>query len=151
WALTAKPPLALTAGVALLALRQWRPVALAIGLSVVTTLLVWPWLGENWVSDYLSMLSNYNEVKADPLFAWSLGPTYMSSLRSMLSLYLGVPDNLSSGVALLLWVPAMALIAIRGPLRSGLVAFHGSWPLAVLAMLLLGPHVNATEDVALIV
>jgi hypothetical protein len=129
WALTAKPPLALTAGIVLLALRQWRPVAVAVGMTAVTTLLAWPWLGWNWVSDYLSML-----------FAWCLGPEYMSSLRSILSLYLRVPDDVSSRVALLLWLPALALVAWRG-----------SWRSAVLAMLLLGPHVNATEDVALIV
>ncbi|MGL4551101.1 MAG: glycosyltransferase family 87 protein [Gemmataceae bacterium] len=140
WALTAKPPLALTAGVALLALRQWRPVAYAVGLTAVTAAAVTPLLGAGWVGDYVTLVTRYNEVTGDPLFAWSIGPAYMSGLRSVLSLYVGVRDDVSSRVAGLLWLPALALVAWRG-----------SWASAVLVMLLLAPHVNSTEDVALIV
>ena len=54
WALTAKPPLALTAGAVLVGLRQWRPLIVAAILSVCTTLAVTPLLGLNWAGDYLA-------------------------------------------------------------------------------------------------
>jgi hypothetical protein len=86
------------------------------------------------------MLGHYNVVNADPLYRWCLMPDYMCNLRSVLSIYLRVPDDLSSRIALLLWLPALALVAWRG-----------SWRSAVLVMLLLTPHVNSTENLALLV
>lgn len=139
WALTAKPPLALTAGVALIALRCWRPVLYAVVGAVVSTLLIWPLLGPGWVGDYVHMLTHYTKATADPLFAWSLGPEYMSNLRAMLSLYLKLPDEASSRITSLLWLAALPLVAWRG-----------GWRTAILTMLVLGPHVNSTEDLALI-
>jgi hypothetical protein len=140
WALTAKPPLALAAGAALLSQRQWRPVVYAAVMAALTTALAGPLLGRRWITDYLDMLSHYNLVTADPLYRWCLMPDYMCNLRSVLSLYGGVPDDLASRIALLLWLPALALVAWRG-----------SWRSAVLVMLLLTPHVNSTENLALLV
>ena len=52
WALTAKPPIALVAITVLCGLRRWRTLFAAGILTIVSTLIITPWLGANWVSDY---------------------------------------------------------------------------------------------------
>src|SRR5262249_38508872 len=51
WTLTAKPPVAVTAGAALLATGRWRVVALAAVMIVVSTVALRPWLGAGWTGD----------------------------------------------------------------------------------------------------
>ena len=69
WALTAKPPIALLAAVALLAVGHRLVVLLAVLFTVVSTLAITPWLGPGWVHDYLFMLRHYNAEQADVAFA----------------------------------------------------------------------------------
>lgn len=149
WALTAKPPLALTAGVALLVCGRLRIVIGAVLLTVVSTVILWPWLGPGWVRDYVEMLTRYTGDTADPTFAWSLVPGYMSNLRAVLVEYLGVPDGVASRVSSVAWLIALALVMVGGKVWSW--SASTTWSAAILALLLLSPHVNSTEDLALVV
>ncbi|MFM7148232.1 MAG: glycosyltransferase 87 family protein, partial [Gemmataceae bacterium] len=45
WAFTAKPPLAITAGLALLLIHGWRPILVTFGLTFISTAIVTPWMG----------------------------------------------------------------------------------------------------------
>jgi hypothetical protein len=147
WALTAKPPVAVTAGAALLATGRWRPVGLALVLTLLTTLALTPWLGPAWPEDYLRMITRYDHERADPAFAWSLRPGYMSNLRVILNLDLGVSDPVASRVSAGLWGFALAGILVAGlGLRCNPVRV---WAWALLAFVLLCPHVNQTEDLHL--
>jgi hypothetical protein len=149
WLLTAKPPVAVTAGVGLLACRRWRPVGLAALMTLLSTLALTPLLGSGWVSDYLQLVSRYNAERADPAFAWSLVPSYMSNLRAILNLYLGIADGTASKIGSLLWAASLAglmVVAWKRYLTPG-----KAWFLAILAYVLLAPHVNFTEDLHLYV
>jgi hypothetical protein len=143
----AKPPLAVTAGAALLATRRWRPVAFALVLTLVTTGALTPWLGLAWPEDYLQLITRYDHERADQTFAWSLQPGYMSNLRVILFLYLGVSDPVASQLSSGLWGFALGGILLAG-LRFG-CASSRVWAWALLAFLLLCPHVNQTEDLHL--
>jgi hypothetical protein len=148
WLLTAKPPLAITAAVALVARRRWRPVVAAIVLAAVTTAVVSPWLGTRWVPDYLNLLRHYDRVHLPPSFAWSIVPESMSNLRAALSADVGLGDDTSVAISEAVWVASLvALVAVAWsrPLHGGLV-----WSLALLAYLLFCPHVSASEDIGLV-
>jgi hypothetical protein len=146
WALTARPQLAITAGVALLAARQWRPVLLALALALVTTALLTPLLGSRWVTDYFTLISHYDRVTAPDAFRWALVPDHMNNLRALLTT-LGVPDDMSSKVSTAVWlltlVGVLASALLRG-LPPALV-----WGACVLLQLLLCPHVNTYELILL--
>src|SRR5438034_1077910 len=90
WLLTAKPPIAATGGLALLARRRGRSVAGAAGLTLVTTLALTPWLGTGWVRDYLHLLGSYDRVGLPSAFAWSIVPQSMSNFRAALHPDLGL-------------------------------------------------------------
>lgn len=148
WLLTAKPPLAVTAAVPLLVQQRWRPVALAVALTLVSTLVVSPWLGPRWIDDYLALLRDYDRVHLPPAFAWSIVPESMSNVRALLSADLGIGDDVAARVSGILWIGSLlALLAVgwSRSLNGGLV-----WSLAILAYLLFCPHVSATEDLALV-
>lgn len=72
WALSAKPPLALTAGAVMIAMGMFRPVLLAAALAGFGALVLSPRLGPGWMPDYLHLMSHYDQIGADPAFAWSL-------------------------------------------------------------------------------
>jgi hypothetical protein len=146
WALTAKPPLALTGGVALLGNKRWRPVALACGLSVLSTALVTPLLGLNWMHEYAHLLTHYDLDTADPAYVWSLVPETMGNLRALLHVTLGVADSAASRWSEWLWLIALVAIA-SGVLRNRPVG--AAWAFAVLGYLLLCPHVTSTEELHL--
>jgi hypothetical protein len=149
WLLTAKPPLAMTAGVGLLASGRWRPVILAACLTVLSTLALTPWLGPSWVGDYLSLITHYDADTADPAFARSLVPSYMSNARAVLFGYFGVPDTVASRISSGLWVAALAGLLVAAWRRR--VEPMKAWAYAVLALVLLSPHANFTEDLHLFV
>jgi hypothetical protein len=149
WALTAKPPLALTAGAALLACRGWRAVVVALAITLTSTIVVSPLLGPGWVRDYLAMVTRYTGDAADPTFAWSLVPAYMSNLRAVLVLYGITPDETASRISSFLWLAALALVFLAALARRW--SAPAVWTAAVLALLLVSPHVNSTEDLALFV
>ncbi|TMA81008.1 MAG: DUF2029 domain-containing protein [Deltaproteobacteria bacterium] len=69
WLLTAKPPIAATAGLALLVRGRGGSVARAIGVTLVTTLALTPWLGTGWARDYLHLLGSYDRVGLPAAFA----------------------------------------------------------------------------------
>lgn len=147
WLLSAKPPVAVTAAVALVARRRWRPVVAAAGFTIVSTLLVVPWLGPGWVGDYVALVGRYDRVRLPAAFAWSIVPESMSNLRAALSVDLGVRDDVAVEVANVLWGIALAALVVTAWWRS--LAWSRVWTFAVLAYLLLCPHVSATENLAL--
>jgi len=148
WALGAKPPLCVTAAVALLALRDGRTVLVALGLTVLTTVALVPWIGVSWPAGYLSLLSKYNLTQADPTFAWSLAPALMTNVRALLAVDSGIADAVAAHVSNLLWVAALVATIWAGRARK--VTAGGVWALAVLSYLLLCSHVSFTEDLLLL-
>lgn len=146
WLLTAKPPVALMAGAALLAVGRWRAVGLALALALLSTALAHPLLGPGWAGDYLALARRYNSEEADPLFRWCLLPHYMANLRAALWAA-GASDALAARLSALAWAVATALVVVAGWRRW--LAAWAVWCLALLAFLLLSPHVNVTEDLHL--
>lgn len=148
WALTAKPPVALTAGAVLVIDRRWRAVALAVGLTLVSTTLLTPLLGLQWISGYLNLMTHYDLDTADPVYVWSLVPQTMGNLRALLHVTLGVRDSMASLWSGGLWLIALSAV-VAGGLRHRLRA-EACWGLAVLAYLLFCPHVTAMEELHLV-
>lgn len=148
WALTAKPPLAITAGAILIGMRKWQPVALAATLTVLTTIFISPLLGEGWWRDYITMLTHYDKLQAAPEYAWSLHPELMTNLRGILSVDFGMADDLASKTSAVLWLGVLAVIAAFAPLFK--ISVGGLWSLGVLTYLALCPHVSGTEDLQIL-
>lgn len=150
WALTAKPPLALTAGAALWALGRRRPVVGAVALAAVGAAALTPWLGAAWPGDYVQLLSAYDTGQADPLFAGSLRSSVLSmtNLRAFLHLDAGLADKVVARGATVAWTAALAALVAAG--RRRVADGRLVWALAVLAYLLLCPHVSFTEDLHLL-
>ncbi len=149
WALTAKPPLALVAGVALLAGRRWKIVAAALALTVVTSLLLTPKLGADWIGQYLHLLSHYDRESADAAFAWSLRPDHMTNLRALLWSSGIFGDHAACQISTAMWLLALASIMVAGVARK--VRRGMAWALAVGSYLLFCPHLTSTEDLHLVV
>jgi glycosyl transferase family 87 len=147
WILTAKPPLAITAGAALLVTGRWRVVAAAAVITLVSTVAIRPWLGPGWIGDYLSLLTNYDQVRLPPAFAWSISPGLMSNLRAALHSDLGMSDDLAVELSTGVWLATLAALVVG--LRTRRAEPPLVWSLVILAFLLFCPHVSATEDVAL--
>ena len=149
WMLSAKPPVAVTAAVALLAGSSWRPVAWAALLVVLSLLALTPHLGVGWVGDYLRIVTHYDRESANPIFAWGLVPETMSNLRALLHVTFGLGDHMASRISSLFWL--LALLAIVFSSRGGRIPFEARWGCAVLAYLLFCPHLTSTEDLHLVV
>lgn len=148
FALTAKPPLALVAGIALLAERRWKTVVTAGALTAATLLWLTPRLGTDWINQYFSLLSHYDRETADAAFAWSLRPDLMTNLRAVLLSSGFVGDHLACNVSTTLWA-----LASMGVLAAGLAGRLGrgvACVLAVFAYLLFCPHLSSTEDLHLV-
>jgi hypothetical protein len=148
WALTAKPPLALTAGAALLALRQWRPVALAVALTAVTTVALSPLMGPGWVADYVDLIRTYNLVEADPAYTFGFVPGHMANLRGVLHVDFGLADDVASRLSSLAWFAGLAVLVAAG--RGMRLGSGGTWAAALLLFLLFSPHVSSTEVLQLV-
>jgi hypothetical protein len=114
WALTAKPPIALSAAAVLIGLRQWRMLLAAGLLSVVSTLTLWPLLGPHWLTDYMHLFGTYNTTDAGPAFVMAVVPSVMASLRSILSVDIGLRDDISSLISLIVWLSALGYITLAG-------------------------------------
>lgn len=148
WALTAKPPLALTGATALLAGRRFRPLVLALGLTVLSTVALTPALGIGWMREYAHLATHYERETADPAFAWSFVPGTMSNLRALLHVALGMSDSAASHWSSGLWLLVLAGIVATGIGR--VLPAQASWGFAALAYLLLCPHVSWTEELLLV-
>lgn len=143
WALTAKPPLALTAIAVLLGLRQWQPVLLAGVLTLTTTFTISPILGPGWVSDYLHLISTHNKIQANPAFAFSHYPEHMTNLRGILSVDFKVQDNIASLSSSAIWLASLVWLSVTAPylrFKTGCV-----WAIGVILYLLFCPHVSSFE------
>lgn len=148
WALSSKPPLAVTASSVLIGMRTWRPVVLAILLTAFTTFAVSPLLGEGWWWDYLNLVTTYNKVQAAPEYAWSHHPELMTSLRGVLTVDFGIADNVSSKISSMVWIVTLAVIAAFAPLMR--LTTGGLWSLGVLSYLAFCPHVSDTEEIQIL-
>lgn len=147
WVLTIKPQLALAAGVALLVCGHWRTVITALGLTLVSTLALLPWLGVGWVPDYLELLASSNVDDIDAAFAGTLNIAAMSNLRAMLHVDLGVRDALASGITSAALISSLLVLAGLGlKLRLSPAPV---WSTAILAVLLFTPHVNSYQEILL--
>jgi hypothetical protein len=147
WALTARPQLAITAGVALLAARQWRPVVIALFLTLATTALITPLMGTRWVADYVHLLGHYDLETAPPEYRWVLVPSHMKNLRALLTMGFGIRDDWSTKVSTGLWLLTLVGVLISSWIRRVPPAIV--WGTCVLLQLLLCPHVNSYELVLL--
>lgn len=148
WLLTAKPPLALTAGAVLLSLRKWRPILVALIITMIMTLAISPLLGANWVHDYLTLIMTHNLVAADKIFAFSHYPHHMANLRGILNIDFHVADNLASRVSSIMWLFSLLwMITAGAQLKLQKAAY---WALGLLFYLLFCPHVSSTEELQLV-
>ena len=145
WLLSSKPPLAVTAAVGLAARRRWRPIVLAVVLTTLSTVALIPWLGAGWIHDYAAILGQYDRVHLPEAFAWSIVPRTMSNLRAALTADLGVRDDVAVVVSNVLWLTCIGIIVAV----ARRLDWSRTWRFAVLAYLLLCPHVSATENLAL--
>lgn len=148
WALTSKPPFALTAGAVLVGLRQWRPLMVAVTLTLFSTFAIFPVLGTNWIHDYLQMIGSYDLINAGSSYAWSLVPSHMANLRGILSIDFGVADDVASRFSNSMWFIALLCIAVvgnRSRLSEGAI-----WSLGILSYLLFCSHVSSTEELQLV-
>jgi hypothetical protein len=147
WALTVKPQLALAAGAAMLATGRFRAVGLALLVTLGSLLALLPWLGANWVGDYLTLLWSANLDRIHPAFAGTLDVTRMSNLRAVLSVQLGVADALASSVSSGILIATLLSLAIGG--RVFRRSRARVWSSAILLLLCFAPHVNAYQQLQL--
>jgi hypothetical protein len=138
--------LAITAGVPLLAARHWRPVVIAVLLTLLTTAVLTPLLGTRWITDYITLISHYDRVTAPPEFAWALVPDYMNNMRALLT-KLDVPDDWSTKISTGVWLLSLLLVLASAWWRGAPSALV--WGMSVLLQLLLCPHVNSYELILL--
>lgn len=149
WALTAKPSVALTAIAVLFGLRRWRTLFAAGILTILSTLIITPLLGSNWVSDYFHLLWSYDKVHAGSIFSWSLVPEYMANLRAILNVDIGLPDNYACNISAIAWLITLAYISISG-LRDHL-STKALWSMSILSYLVFCPHVSWTEELQIVI
>jgi hypothetical protein len=148
WTLSAKPPLAVTAGVALLLARRWRTVAAASAFTVGSLLLLLPVIGLGWTRDYLRIITHYDLQTANSAFTNAIAPQTMNNLRALLHVTFGAGDAIASRVSAILWMSSLAAagaLAWRAILTPG-----GCWIGVIFGYLLFFPHLTYTEDLLLL-
>lgn len=144
WLLTSKPPLAITGGFALLALKRFRVIGIAIALTLVSTLCLGAFFPNGWIADYLTLSRNYHLDGIDAAYAWSIHPESMANLRGILHSTCGVPDGLATRMSSLIWLTS--LVGLVGWVwKSKRATSVQIWSLCVAAYLLLCHHVSFTE------
>jgi hypothetical protein len=148
WALTAKPQIALSAVAVLIGLRQWRTLLMAGVLTLFSTVLIWPLLGVNWLVDYIHLFGTFNKTNAG-IFNMAFVPAIMANLRSILSVDIGVRDDIASLISATAWLSALGYITLAG-LRSRLPE-AALWSMSILSYLLFCPHVSPTEGIHVVV
>jgi hypothetical protein len=148
WALTSKPPLALTAGAVLIGLRHWRTLYVAAVITFSTTLIISPLLGLNWMHDYIQMIFSYDRINADPAYVFSLVPHEMANLRGILNTNFGIPDNIASRISNYIWLISLLCIAIAGSCAR--IKYQAIWAIGILLYLLFCSHVSETEELQIV-
>ncbi|MRR06869.1 MAG: DUF2029 domain-containing protein, partial [Deltaproteobacteria bacterium] len=118
WMLTAKPPFAVTALAVLLGLRRWRPLLVAGILTVLSTVIISPFLGADWLSDYLQLISSYDLAHISSVYSWSIRPDTMANLRAILSVDVGIPDDIASQASVIIWLLTIIYLAAGGGRRK---------------------------------
>ena len=149
WALTAKPPIALFGTAVLLSMRRWRVLSIAAIFTFFSTAVISPWLGHDWMNDYIHLLRSYNQTDAGSVFAWSIYPDFMANLRAFLNIDIGFADNIAGYTSAVVWLLVLAFIAILGLRRRLSVA--ALWSMSILSYLLFCPHVGPTEELLVLV
>lgn len=154
WLLTAKPPLAITGGMALVACRRFRAIGMAVALTLASTWLLG--LGfvnavnpNGWIKDYLHLFGSYNLDAIDVAYAWSIHPEAMGNLRGLLHRWCGVGDALANQISSGAWLLVLAAIVVTR--WMGRIRLSHVWSLAVMAYLLFCPHVSFTELTHLVI
>lgn len=143
WALTAKPTIALLAIAVLAGMRRWKTIFTAAIFTVISTIVITPWLGPHWIKDYIHILRSYNLIDAGPVFSWSIYPEFMSNLRAIMNVDFGFFDNVASYTSGIVWLIMLIIITVLG-LKSRLSA-SSLWSISILSYLLFCPHVGPTE------
>jgi hypothetical protein len=149
WALTAKPTVALLTIAVLVGMRRWHTIFAAAIFTVVSTMVITPWLGDNWINDYIHILRSYNLIEAGPVFSWSIYPEFMANLRAIMNVDFGFSDNVASYTSGIVWLIMLIIIAVLG-LKSSLSA-SALWSISILSYLLFCPHVGSTEALQVLV
>ena len=147
WALTAKPPVAVTSGVVFLARRRWRCIGLAVALGLLSTAVLLPRLGIHGLREYVQLMTHSDVETGDPAFTWSLAPETMGNVRALLLVTFGVGDAAASRWSSALWGVSLIGIVAAGLRRR--LPVKALWAFAVLAYLLFCPHVSSTGELHL--
>jgi hypothetical protein len=147
--LTAKPPLAITAWLALWGVGERRSLGLAVALTSAWVVLVTAWLGTDWFKDYLYLLTHYNTQDAPPDLAISLEPIRMSNLRNVLFSLGWADGRWSSRWSSLGWVLSCGLFFLA--VRKGRTTLGLSLALSLAIYEIFCPHLTFTEDVLIAV
>jgi hypothetical protein len=142
--LSAKPPLAVTASLALWWSGERRPIGYALGLTALWIALVTLWLGVGWIPDYVTLLSHYNLNDAPSALATSLEPNRMSNLRNFLYGFNDWNDSLCARVSGLAWLLGCAFGAVLFWKKRLAVPTALALSLAIYEAFC--PHLTYTED-----
>jgi len=145
-----KPPIAILAGVALLATGRFRPIWIGAGLVGTVIAATTAWFGPRWITDYLGLLGKYDTESCDPIFRAGFVPLMMSNLRSVL-LIAGAPDGLASRISSIAFLMGAAAIALAPLITRRPLTIKTALGLAVIAYCLFAPHLSPSEDLAMII
>jgi hypothetical protein len=149
-ALSAKPNLAVTAGVLLLAGGAWTSVCVAGGVVLLAVVSATLHLGGvQWMSDYLNLLGHYNRDEIGEFLAWSLDVKNNTNFLSATAQLLHVSEAVLSRISSFLWIGGLAVWWVFARREGGSRAaywtgFHLLW------FLLVSPNLMHTEDVLLV-
>jgi hypothetical protein len=148
--LSAKPSLAATLGVFLLATGQWRPVAGAVLAFGASTWFLAPYTGgfPTNLLDYARVVSGYNPGAAATFFGPFVEPGNYTNFQSALIMGAGVDATWAGRVSNVLWlVGNVALVGLgwRHPHWDRGSVFQAT----VLFFLMFCPAVNGAEDIIL--
>lgn len=145
-----KPPIAILAGVALLATGRFRPIWIGAGIVGAVVAATTIWFGPRWITDYAGLLGKYDTESCDPIFRAGFVPLMMSNLRSVL-LVAGAPDGLASRISSIAFLAGGAAIALAPLIARRPLTTRTAIGSAVIAYCLFSPHLSPSEDLAMII
>ena len=148
--LTMKPPLAVVAGAALLAAGRWSSLATATAGTLLVLAAAVGWWGTGLIGDYVTLISHYTLVQADPVFRAGFVPGLMSNLRNVL-LHVSFDDARASAVSSVVLVVALAVPALLAAARRRRFGLEIALAWTATSYALFSPHLSSTEDLVLLV